>query len=50
MNYSGKDGYKSAFLDGVMEYNSYGFAMMNSKYQVDENEALELFGFKVPCQ
>ncbi|CAL1143921.1 unnamed protein product [Cladocopium goreaui] len=29
-----------------MEYNDYGYAKMNSKYQVEEKEALELFGFK----
>jgi len=42
-------GYKEAFLEGVMEYNDYGYAKMNSKYQVEEKEALELFGFKVSC-
>ena len=47
--YKGAAGYKEAFLEGVMEYNDYGYAKMNSKYQVEEKEALELFGFKVSC-
>lgn len=50
VRYGGTDGYKEAFLDGVQEYNSYGYAKMQSKHQVDQKEALELFGLKVSCQ
>lgn len=48
--YNGASGYKEAYMDGVAEYNSYGFAATSSKLQVDENEALELYGLKVPRQ
>ena len=33
-------------MDGVEEYNSFGFASTNPKYRVDDQSALELYGFK----
>jgi len=40
------DGFKAAFMDAVAEYNSYGYASTNPKYRVDDQTALELYGFK----
>lgn len=33
-------------MDAVAEYNSYGYASTNPKYRVDDQTALELYGFK----
>lgn len=45
--YEGDAGYRQAFLDGVLEYNHFGAAALNKRYQIEEAEALTLFGFKV---
>ena len=44
--YIGDEGYKQAFLDAIAEYNSYGISASNPKYRVDDQQALDLFGFK----
>jgi hypothetical protein len=41
------DGFKLAFMDAIDEYNSFGFAATNPKYRVEQQAALELYGFKV---
>ena len=33
-------------MEGVLEFNGYGFAKLNSRFQVDEKESLELFGLR----
>ncbi|CAJ1344536.1 unnamed protein product [Effrenium voratum] len=43
----GDDGFRSAFLASINEYNSYGAAATNAKYQIDESTAMLLYGFKV---
>ena len=45
--YSGPDGYKAAFLDGIEEFNRFGHAAGNAKFQIDPEQALELYGMKV---
>jgi len=32
-------------LEGVLEYNEWGFAANNSKYRISDEEALNLYGF-----
>ena len=43
---STKEGYKSAWMDTIAEYNNYGFAANNPKYRVDDDAALQLYSFK----
>ena len=43
---SSAEGFKAAFMDAVSEYNSFGYAATNARYRVDDQAALELFGFK----
>ena len=33
-------------MDSVAEYNSYGFALTNAKYRIDDEQALSLYAFK----
>ena len=33
-------------MDGVAEYNNYGSAVTNPKYQIDDEQALSLYAFK----
>ena len=44
--YKGDEGYKQAFLDAIAEYNCYGISVSNPKYRVDDQQALDLYGFK----
>ena len=41
-------GFRNAFLRSVGEFNQYGLALGNPKYQVPDELAVQLFGFKVP--
>lgn len=46
-SFEGADGFRDAFLRSVDEYNSYGVAAMNPRYQVQKELAVQLYGFKV---
>lgn len=37
---------RDAFLMAVQEYNSYGSALNNAKWQIDESTANQMYGFK----
>ena len=37
---------RDAFMAAVDEYNSYGAALHNTKWQIDENTAAQMYGFK----
>ena len=39
-------GFRDAYLAAVKEYNEFGVARNNSKYQIDHGSALELYGLK----
>lgn len=43
----GASGYKAAFHKAVEEYNSFGLAEGNVKYQIDTGTAEQLYLFKV---
>lgn len=49
MAFAGDDGFRKAFLQSIAEYNSFGVALGNPKYQVSADMALQLYGFKVAC-
>lgn len=37
---------RAAFMQAVQEYNSYGTALNNAKWQIDECIATQMYGFK----
>ena len=43
--YHGK--YKEAFFKAMAEYNQFGIAAVHSRFQVDTNTQMQLYGFKV---
>ena len=44
--YKGQDGFRDAFLRSVTEYNQYGLALGNAKFQIGSEAAIQLYGFK----
>ena len=44
--FTGKDGFRDAFLRSITEYNQYGLAAGNAKFQIGSEAAVQLFGFK----
>lgn len=44
---AGKDGFRVAFLRSINEFNQYGIAAGNGKYQIPDDLGLQLFGFRV---
>ena len=45
--YVGTDAFRNAFLRSIDEYNNYGVAATNTKYQMSHDTAVLLYGFKV---
>ena len=42
--------FKNAWMASVSEYNSYGLAQFASRFRIDNETALSLFGFKAAWQ
>ena len=38
--------FRDAFMEAVHEYNSYGAALNNNKWRIDETAAVQMYGFK----
>lgn len=45
--FDGPDGFRDAFMRSIDEFNRYGLAAHNSRYQVPKELAVLLYGFKV---
>lgn len=49
--FGGVHGFRDAFLRSIKEFNEYGVAAGNAKYQVGEDLAMQLYAFNAagPC-
>lgn len=42
------DDWKLAFEEAVGEFNNFGLASTNAKFQIDSQASMTMYGFKVP--
>ena len=48
--FKGEDAEKDAFYAAIEEYNLFGVWAHNSKYKLEQSQAVAMYGFKVTWQ